>query len=345
MHDHIVAYRIDGPLFFAAARRFLLEFAEVSEVHVVILRTAPGTPSARARESEATAVTSHMKSGHHNAAPRKRTDSGSMGAAVVGVWGSRRNRTNSSCWTAMEDYAALLTRRTALHASAIPFTARRPYSIAERITKLPHHLNAVFLIGPNAAESAAVQSITAAQGGRLVISETDALTTAVAAAAATALRARRVPPRHGRLAVIGADRTPRLAAVLLECGAASVTAEPGNTFSGAAIRKLIVDHDITVDLTGQDSMWTVPTRVVEVPADPYHFAALALPGLLGALCGHGTTQVTISALAAAARALALITPVGRRLPDVHDQRLDPTVAQHVSKILDAPPNGRTHTRG
>ncbi|MRH92871.1 STAS domain-containing protein [Nocardia sp. SYP-A9097] len=38
LHDHIVAYRIEGPLFFAAAHRFLLELAEVSDVRVVILR-------------------------------------------------------------------------------------------------------------------------------------------------------------------------------------------------------------------------------------------------------------------------------------------------------------------
>ncbi|MFF0636983.1 SulP family inorganic anion transporter [Nocardia sp. NPDC004151] len=38
LHDHIVAYRLDGPLFFAAAHRFLLELAEVSQVRVVILR-------------------------------------------------------------------------------------------------------------------------------------------------------------------------------------------------------------------------------------------------------------------------------------------------------------------
>ncbi|GAB3156601.1 SulP family inorganic anion transporter [Micromonospora sonneratiae] len=36
--EHIVAYRIDGPLFFAAAHRFLLELTEVSDVKVVILR-------------------------------------------------------------------------------------------------------------------------------------------------------------------------------------------------------------------------------------------------------------------------------------------------------------------
>lgn len=36
--EHIVAYRIDGPLFFAAAHRFLLELTEEAEVRVVILR-------------------------------------------------------------------------------------------------------------------------------------------------------------------------------------------------------------------------------------------------------------------------------------------------------------------
>ncbi|MGW3974690.1 SulP family inorganic anion transporter [Streptomyces ardesiacus] len=36
--EHIVAYRIDGPLFFAAAHRFLLELSETADVRVVILR-------------------------------------------------------------------------------------------------------------------------------------------------------------------------------------------------------------------------------------------------------------------------------------------------------------------
>jgi SulP family sulfate permease len=36
--EHIVAYRIDGPLFFAAAHRFLLELTEVAYIRVVILR-------------------------------------------------------------------------------------------------------------------------------------------------------------------------------------------------------------------------------------------------------------------------------------------------------------------
>ncbi|MDF5753380.1 SulP family inorganic anion transporter [Spongiactinospora sp. TRM90649] len=36
--EHIVAYRLDGPLFFAAAHRFLLELSKVADVSVIILR-------------------------------------------------------------------------------------------------------------------------------------------------------------------------------------------------------------------------------------------------------------------------------------------------------------------
>lgn len=38
LDEHVVAYRLEGPLFFGAAHSFLLEVAEVSDVRVVILR-------------------------------------------------------------------------------------------------------------------------------------------------------------------------------------------------------------------------------------------------------------------------------------------------------------------
>lgn len=38
LHEHIVAYRIDGALFFGAAHRFLTDLARVADVRVVILR-------------------------------------------------------------------------------------------------------------------------------------------------------------------------------------------------------------------------------------------------------------------------------------------------------------------
>ena len=38
LREHVVVYRLDGPLFFGAAHRFLVEISEVSDVRVVILR-------------------------------------------------------------------------------------------------------------------------------------------------------------------------------------------------------------------------------------------------------------------------------------------------------------------
>ncbi|MDP2014870.1 MAG: SulP family inorganic anion transporter [Actinomycetota bacterium] len=38
LREHVVAFRLDGPLFFGAAHKFLLEIAEISDVRVVILR-------------------------------------------------------------------------------------------------------------------------------------------------------------------------------------------------------------------------------------------------------------------------------------------------------------------
>ncbi|OFE16531.1 MFS transporter [Humibacillus sp. DSM 29435] len=40
LDEHIIAYRIDGPIFFGAAHDFLLELTQVSDVRVVVLRMA-----------------------------------------------------------------------------------------------------------------------------------------------------------------------------------------------------------------------------------------------------------------------------------------------------------------
>jgi SulP family sulfate permease len=51
LNEHVVAFRLDGPLYFGAAHRFLLEVAEVSDVRVVILRLS------RVRTLDATGAT------------------------------------------------------------------------------------------------------------------------------------------------------------------------------------------------------------------------------------------------------------------------------------------------
>ena len=40
LDEHVVAYRLEGPLFFAAAHDFLLELSDISDVRVVVLRMA-----------------------------------------------------------------------------------------------------------------------------------------------------------------------------------------------------------------------------------------------------------------------------------------------------------------
>ncbi len=51
LKEHVVVYRLDGPSFFGAAYRFLLEISEVSDVRVVILRLS------RIRTLDATGAT------------------------------------------------------------------------------------------------------------------------------------------------------------------------------------------------------------------------------------------------------------------------------------------------
>ena len=79
LSEHIVAYRLDGPLFFAAAHRFLLELTEVADVRVIILRmsrvtTIDGTDALvlrdaiqRLRHRGITVYLSGIRPGHHQA--------------------------------------------------------------------------------------------------------------------------------------------------------------------------------------------------------------------------------------------------------------------------------------
>ncbi|HEX4812866.1 MAG TPA: SulP family inorganic anion transporter [Nonomuraea sp.] len=75
--EHIVAYRLDGPLFFAAAHRFLLELSKVADVSVVILRMSRittldasgalvlGDAITRLQRRGITVLVSGIRDGHH----------------------------------------------------------------------------------------------------------------------------------------------------------------------------------------------------------------------------------------------------------------------------------------
>ncbi|MCK2218457.1 SulP family inorganic anion transporter [Actinomadura sp. ATCC 31491] len=75
--EHIVAYRLDGPLFFAAAHRFLLELSGIADVSVVILRMSRittidasgalvlGDAITRLERRGITVYVSGIRDGHH----------------------------------------------------------------------------------------------------------------------------------------------------------------------------------------------------------------------------------------------------------------------------------------
>ncbi|MGW5156359.1 SulP family inorganic anion transporter [Nonomuraea wenchangensis] len=75
--EHIVAYRLDGPLFFAAAHRFLLELSEVADVSVIVLRMSRvttvdasgalvlGDAISRLERRGITVYVSGIRDGHH----------------------------------------------------------------------------------------------------------------------------------------------------------------------------------------------------------------------------------------------------------------------------------------
>lgn len=266
---------------------------------------------------------------------------------VVGVSEARgRRRAGRSCWAAMEDYAMLVNERTALRACAMPTSCGAPALIAEWVTNLPSTVAAVFLIGLDPVESYAVQAITAAGEGPLVVAEVDVLTAALAAAAVTMLCRRGIPPGQGRVAVTGADSAPRLGQVLYGAGAGSVALFHQPDASVLPLHRLMTYHDILIDLTSTVPPSAAPDRILRVPVDLFDHAALALPGLLSALCGHGSAVLTLDSLAAAARAVSLCTPANSALPDLHHRLLVPTVARYVSRAIttQSPQRSQPHRR-
>jgi len=76
--EHVVAFRLDGPLFFGAAHKFLLEVTEISEVRVVILRLSRvhsldatgasvlGDTIKALEHRGVTVILSGIKDAHHN---------------------------------------------------------------------------------------------------------------------------------------------------------------------------------------------------------------------------------------------------------------------------------------
>lgn len=269
-----------------------------------------------------------------------------IGVGVISVGSAhgrdRGTREGRSCWAAMEHYAALLRERTVLDAVTIPLICAEPATVVERVMELPETVAAVFVLGLAVSESINVQVGVAGAGGPLVVTELDMVTAATAAAAVTTLRRRRLGPRRGRVAVLGAEAAPRLEPVLLSSGAGSVANWFECDASQVPLSRVMSYNDVLIDLTGTASQAVAPGRTVRVPENMFEYASLPLPGLLSALCGYGATELTADALAASTRALALATPTGCTLPDPNNPLLLSTVARQVTRILPDHSSSQSH---
>lgn len=264
---------------------------------------------------------------------------------VIGVSAPRARTTTQSsdvsAWSAMEDYAALASDRARVRALRIPLSQGHAQAVAARIAELPSRVPAVFVVGLGPSDSASVQRTVANLGGPLVICELDVVTAAVAAAAIRALRNRGISPRNGRIAVNHPESAPRLGPLWLAAGIGSVTGWHERDAKAAPLWRVMTHNDILIDLAGTAPKTAAPGRTLTLPSDLFDYGALVLPGLLSALCRHRVATLSIEVLSACVKALALVTPAARMLPELDERLLVPAIARHVTRALDeCPPQHR-----
>lgn len=238
-----------------------------------------------------------------------------------------------SSWSAMEDYAALIEDRAPIRVLRLPMSGGDAHTVASRITDLASRVSGVFVLGLGPTESATVQRSVADHGGPPVITELDVVTAALAAAAVTTLRKRGVAPRRGRVVIAGPEFAPDLGPALVGSGVAIITSWHERDAQAYPLRRLMEHNDVLLDLRATASHPAAPGRTLLYPAEPFDYGALVLPGLLSAVCGHGVANLTVDMLAAAARAVALMTPTERVLPPLSERLLVQAVARHVAQVL------------
>lgn len=249
-------------------------------------------------------------------------------------------------WTAMEDYADLISTRTPIRTMSVALPRADARTVVARITNLPAPVATAFVIGLGPSDSANVQRSVAAHGGPLVVTELDLVTVALAAAATGALRRNGILPRDGRIVVAEPERAPRLGPILLAASGASATSWHERDAAAYPLRRVMCCNDVLVDLAGTAARSVAPGRIVTLPPTPFDYGALVLPGLLRAIATRGEATLTLDVLASCARALALLTLTGQVLPDLSQRLLIPAVTRHVARTLagQAHPTGKGRDR-
>jgi hypothetical protein len=243
-------------------------------------------------------------------------------------------------WTAMDDYAALISDRTPLRTERLPLAQGDARSVASRIINLSWPMSAVFVVGLSSSESSTVQRRVADHGGPLVITELDLITVALAAAAMGTLRHLGIASRKGRIVVTNAERAPRLGPTILAACGGSVTGWRERDAAAYPLCRVMFHNDVLIDLAGTTPGSVAPGRILTLPPTGFDYGKLVLPGLLSAICGRGESRLTLDTLAGCARALAMVTPSGDVLPHLDQRLLIPAITRQVARTLGLPPPGR-----
>lgn len=278
-----------------------------------------------------TSTMAHTSAGEVVSAMQPVQDLSGVEVGVVGVAATRTRP--CAAWTAMDDYAALISDRTPLRAVRLPLPRGDARTVVSRIAALTWPVSAVFVVGLDPSDSATVQRRVAEQGGPLVITELDLVTVALAAATMRTLRSHGIGPRQGRIVVTDAERAPRLGQILLAASGGSVTSWRERDATAYPLCRVMFRNDVLVDLAGTVPHSVAPGRILTMPSTPFDYGALVLPGLLSGTCGHREPRLTIDMLASCVRALALLSPADRVLPDLSQRLLVPAIARHVARTL------------
>ncbi|QBJ98521.1 hypothetical protein ERC79_03305 [Rhodococcus sp. ABRD24] len=259
--------------------------------------------------------------------------------AVVAVCASRRVRSRTapprSPWAAMEQYADLIRKHAPIRVLSLPVATGDVQVVASRLVAAPR-VSVAFVTGIGARESSQIKRDVAACGGPLILTELDAVTAVLAATTISLLRGSGTAPRSGRVVVSGPEHAPLLGPTLMKCGIDEVANWRNSDAHAFPLRRLMERHDVLIDLAGTAADTDAPGRTVRCPADPYRFGQLVVPGLMSALCGYETREVTAEVLAAAARAVALTTPLGRALPEPGDRLVIRAIARQVGRVIAHP---------
>ncbi|MDI9918799.1 hypothetical protein [Rhodococcus sp. IEGM 1379] len=264
--------------------------------------------------------------------------------AIVGVSASRSHRAATrtrSPWEAMEDYAAMICDRTALHAVRLPLATTDVNTVIARVLGLQPSISAAFVVGLDANAAEALQHGVAERGGPLVITEIDFLTTTLTAMTISTLRNLKVGPRVGQVVITGAHRAPMLGPALMLSGIAGISSWRRSDAHQFPLHRLMEHNDVLVDLDRCAGNLVTANRIVTLPHKSFGHGAVVIPGFLSVLCGHGVSVLTVEMIAACARSLALITPPGRTLPPPDSRMLLSSIARQVIKSLGHSPTART----